>query len=283
MTYLTQDGSVQDSRPADLYEFTNTLGIVTRRTSYQRDIVFGGNTYAATARLKRGMAVIASGIDVPELIVELPMTDPLVEAYVGVGVVPQGWTIKITRLQRITGDTEPVFFGFVRNCDLSSKRIAAFHVSQLLEDSPETPIPNVVLGFNCQHTFMDTNCGVSRVANTIATTIVTVVGRSLVLASVAPFGTTEAAFGELKHLISGERRTIVEQNGTSIDLDYPLPSLGPTAAAALQAVEITRGCDQLVKTCRDRYNNVPNFGAHPNRPGGLRLWPKFMQHLKGVG
>lgn len=284
MTYFADDSGVATSRPVELYEFVNTLGTIVRRTSHQVDVVHGGNTHAATAGLKRGLSTIANGIDAPEMMVELPMVDPLVDAYAGVGVVPQGWTIRITRLQRTSVETEPVFFGYVRSIDLSSDLVAAFRVTQLLDDSPDTPIPNVILSGLCNHTLYDSLCKALRVLHTISPTIVSIDPdnpRIIVVDSVGGFGSDAVRFGDCVHVVSGEKRSVTDHSGTTLTLDVPLPNAGPLAAAPGHVLDVFKGCDRLPTTCRDDFANIINFGGHPNRPHRARWWLDDMRKLIG--
>jgi uncharacterized phage protein (TIGR02218 family) len=280
-TYLEDDSGIETSRPVELYEFTNALGTVTRRTSFPRDFVFDGNTYFATAGLKRGHFAIVSGNDVPEMTVELPMGDALVEAYAGVGVPPQKWLVRILRVQRTSGESEQVWRGYVRDCDLSSKRVAVLSVAATTTDSLDTPIPNIILSKLCNHVLYNKRCKVDRNAFKVEPLILAIDpdGRTLTVSSVGTFGTTDARFGDSRHPTSGEWRSIVEQNGTTIVLDVPLPSAGPLAAAVGQTIELYRGCDRTIPTCRDVFDNVVNFVGAPHLVTKTRSWPEAMDLL----
>lgn len=261
MTYLTQDGSVQASRPVELYAITNTLGVVTRYTSHQVDFTFDGFTWTAKPGLKRGQFAIMSSADVPEMTVEMPVSDSVVAAYCGVGVPPQRWTVAITSVQADTGDSKPIHQGYVSECAMSG-HVAVFRVAQLTGDALEQPIPSLLASRLCPHVLYDAQCGVDRNANDVATTITIDTGntRLLTVASIGAFGAHDFILGELLHAASGERRTIVGHDTLDIEIDVPLP----TTAANGDSVTIFRGCARTVEECRVKFNNVLNFGGAPH-------------------
>jgi hypothetical protein len=242
VTFFADDSGVATSKPVDLYEFTNTLGTVTRRTNFARDFVFGGQTYFATADLERGQFAIVGGFDVPEMTVQMPMSDPLVDAYAGVGTPPQKWRVTITRVQRTSMQGEQVFSGYVRACDLSSKRVAVFTIADTLDAGPETPLPNVIMSPICNHVLYDSLCKILRVGNSISPTFTIASDfRTLTISSLGAFTSTDLKFGDAFHPVSGERRSIVLHNNLTVVLDVPLQNAGALAAANGQKIQLFRG------------------------------------------
>lgn len=263
-TFLIDDSGSATSRPVELYAITNTLGVTTRYTSYHRDFVFGGNTYVAIAAVKRGQFAILSSQGKPEMTLELPRTDPVVAAFCGVGIAPQRWQVAMTRVQQTSGGSEKIFAGYVSECTLGANA-AVFRIVQVDGDGLDQPIPKVELSKACQHVLYDPLCGVSRVGNQVTATITIDVtdNKKLTVSTIGAFTSNDAIFGDLIHLASGEKRSIVGQIGTLLFIDVPLP----TTAANGDTVSFYRGCD-LFTDCKLKFNNQPNHGGHPHNIAG---------------
>lgn len=257
MTFDTDEQSIQDSRPVEIYDFeffTQTM----RRTSYMRDFSFGGNTYIAVP-VRRSAVAVMSSQDIPEMTVELAMDDDVVAAYAGVGIPPQKCKVTIRRVQQTSGVARQLWSGYVSYCT-HKKMTAVLRVASAFDDPLRCELPAVVVSRNCNHVLYDAQCRLTRASFAQAATVNTFSGRDLTLSTVGgnPDGTYD--FGELIHTASGERRTIITQVGTLVTLDLVLPN----TFDAGDAVTIFQGCDKTVLTCRTKFNNVGNFGGHPH-------------------
>jgi uncharacterized phage protein (TIGR02218 family) len=285
VTYLADDSGIATSKPVEIYEFTDTKLRVDYRTSYQRDFVFGGHTYLATPGIKRGATPITGGADQKEATCELAMTDEIVSAYCGAGVPPQNWQLKIIRVQRTSNASEQVFSGPIRSCDLSGSletgRIAVFTATWATDSGQELPVPNVIISKLCNHVLYDAQCQISRIGNSISPTISNISGRVITISSLGAFTASDLKFGEILHATSGERRSIVSISGLDVTLDVRLPTGGRYPAANGQAMQLFKGCDRTAQTCRDKFNNIGNFGGHNQRSDGNTFWPDLLTKLKG--
>ena len=67
------------------------------------------------------------------------------------------------------------------------------------------------------------------------------------------------AFGELEW--DYKKRMIAEHKGTKIKIRYPI-----TDIASGQTVLVYPGCQGNIDICKNRFNNVINFGGHPYIP-----------------
>lgn len=257
MSYDTDERSIELSEPIEIYEFVfPTLTLY--RTSYLRDFVYDGNTYVATP-MRRGQLAVVSSQDIPEMTVEMIITDTVVARYSGVGIPPQKCRVTIRRVQQSSGEARQVWSGYVSYCTHKGKT-ATFKVANAYDDPLRTEVPAVVVSRNCNHVLYDQQCRLIKSAFELSTTVVSFTGRTLTLASVGGNPTGTYDFGLLFHTVSGEWRTIIVQTGTVVELDTVLP----TSLAATNAVKIYVGCDKTVATCRTKFNNVGNFGGHPH-------------------
>ena len=96
----------------------------------------------------------------------------------------------------------------------------------------------------------------SRAAFSLASTIVSVSGVTVVLAST--FSADAGTVGTITHVASSQWRTVLLQSGTTLTLNVAL-----VGVQAGDSVTIAQGCDHTVTTCKAKFNNVANFGGHP--------------------
>lgn len=288
MTFKMDDSSVEDSRPVEVFTFTSQRlvdPVIARSTSYHRDVSFGGDVYTARP-IRRGGAEISNvnGQQSQSMTVEVEMSDPVAQFYLGNGVPPQNLEVHIRRIQLTSGGDERVALGHISECSVSG-RTAVFSIDPPLSVDLATPCPSWQVSRRCQRTLYDTGCGEQRALNEVPTTISTLFdGTSMHVASMTNgFGTIPEShflFGELLHKPSGERRTIVAANPTRfIRLDVTLP----LTAQVGDDITITKGCTKSVEWCRDKFNNVVNFGGNPHIRSTRFFWdhPSLMKVRSG--
>jgi len=271
VTFVSDDRSVEGSRPVELYVFTSQRAspneVVARSTSYHRDVVFGGFTFTART-IRRGAApIINVSTDMPEMTVEVDLRDPAAQFWFTLGSPPQKFTCRIQRIQQTSGTAQDVFQGTISECR-AHDRTATFTITQQLDDPLATTLPGWQVSKRCQHTLFDTGCGIDRDLSDIPTTI-SAIGdfKTLTVASVGGYDEAEFVYGELLHVPSGERRNIRVGAATrTLTLDVRLPS----TAANADAILIWRGCDKKATTCRDRYSNIVRFGGCNQLPRSRR-------------
>jgi uncharacterized phage protein (TIGR02218 family) len=259
MSFDDDERSVQDSRPVELY--TVTFGAdVFRRTTYHRDLVVSGQTYLALP-VRRGLDQVSGGMDVVEHSLELPINDAIIPRYAGLGVVPQKVDVTCTRLQLRSGTTRQMWTGRVSYLTFRGKT-AVFKIAQMNDDPLAVEIPNAIVSRHCNNVFGDTICQVDKSANAVLTSLTAdPSGLFLNVASVGGYPDGSFNFGELIHIDSGnERRTIVSQVGTLVEIDVVLPN----TAGSGDSVRIIRGCDKSIDTCRVKYANQINFIGMPH-------------------
>jgi hypothetical protein len=103
MTYASQETSVQDGAPAELYEFT--LGAdVYRYTSHDADVVRGGHTYTA-APIARPDIALTSEMERGTLNLTCSRTLPLLENFL---YSPPEEVVLFTLYRQHAGDAESI-------------------------------------------------------------------------------------------------------------------------------------------------------------------------------
>lgn len=262
VTFDTDEKSIQASQPIELFTFTLAGSVIGAYTSYSRDVVYSGTTYKAKQVRRDSIQIASADGDVPALLVEVAVNDPVVQAFIGVGVPPQNLQVTVVRLQQLSGATEQQWSGYVTQCSVRA-RTASLTVTALTDTTISTQIPKVVVARFCNHVLYDQFCTVSRASFLYTTTIASLTGTSLTVPSI--FGHPDQFFryGEVQHVVTKERRTITSQVGTLLMLDVAFPTT-VSGAGADPNLQMFVGCDHAVNTCVSKFNNVVNFGGHPH-------------------
>jgi uncharacterized phage protein (TIGR02218 family) len=145
-------------------------------------------------------------------------------------------------------------------------------VPSITDDAMKVRLPTVRAQRLCNHVLYDTQCRVDRSSFQFTTTIVSQSGATLVLSSAAGKPNQWATFGEVVLAATGERRNVLSQIGTTFTI-----SLSFVGLVGGDTVTVFAGCNHNLFTCRDKFNNVINFGGMPHLnstsnpwvPGGL--------------
>lgn len=268
-TYNLDESSPQDNRPVELYDFVFAPGSsgTQRVTSYTHDFVFNGLLYSKRVIKRGSLAVVNSQNNVPEMTITMPVNDPIVQAYIGVGVAPQRTKVTITRFQQASQTSQQIWAGYIASCTVTH-RDATFRIASLADDGFRIPIPSVVMSKLCNHVLYDAMCTVSRSGNASITTITSISPdrRTITVASLNSFiGEIESFYyGEFVHFGTTERRTIIPQLVAASPFTVALDVALPTTVFVGDACIIYRGCNHSVATCQTKFQNVDNFGGHPH-------------------
>jgi uncharacterized phage protein (TIGR02218 family) len=259
MTYLEDEMSAHDGQPIELYEFYSN-STTYRFTSHVESVEFSGHTFNAIP-ITRGSLEGGTQEDSPTIEIRMPYTERIVKDF-AYGVSPNSLQLIIYRLHTATGQPIEYWRGEVAAISVSG-RVAKFRVPSVLAGKMKSSVPGTFYQSQCNHCLYSSRCGISSEAYKLRTTVLNISsnGASLVLASSGGASQNWFKAGEIIRASDGERRMVVYQSGASIDLNYPFPNIkiGDT-------VNIYAGCDHTVGDCRDKFNNIINFGGHPFIP-----------------
>jgi uncharacterized phage protein (TIGR02218 family) len=254
--------STQDGAPAELYTFV-TPTITHRLTSFENDVVFGGQTYTAVPLARSTINVVDVATDQTEAVIELPASHTLAQTYAN-GIPVRQVEVTIVRYHPVWAVSLQIWNGFASGLSFKDDT-AAFRVPSGTADALETDVPSVIAQRLCNHILYDDMCQIARASFQVNTTInsISTDGRTITVNSVGAFTVDKLVHGEMLHNTSTERRTITVQNGSSLSIqcEYPrgVVSIG-------DAVTLFAGCDHTLDTCKAKFNNVLNFGGHPQLP-----------------
>lgn len=264
--FLTLEASIQSSSPREFYQIVQSSAVTYYVASGTRDIVYNGNTYVAspTARTEIGISSITNEA---QLTIALPLSHPLSQRYPAQGSPPRVITVTIYR-QQPGGFVEQVAVGKITSMGIE-KHLAKFLIESLIARLSRRQLPTVSASRSCQHVLFDNNCRAVRNLFTLGVTggiiptltVLSFDGRTVVISSIGGQADHWAQGGELVHLPTGERMTILEQVGTTITMQTPIPDL-----TTGDAVSVSAGCAHDILTCRIKFSNQINFGGFPQLP-----------------
>lgn len=259
MTYDTRERSVQDGAPVELYEFA--VGpVVSRYTSADANITVLSQAYTS-ATLQRTQ-IETSGERARNTIRITTARDfPIAELF---RVTPPTEIIAVTLKRVHRGDADPavIWMGRVLNCEWSGS-VATLNCEPV-STSMRRPGLRRKYGRQCAHVLYSQGagqCGVNRATHSTQTTVSSISGLQLQVASLAskpyPGGFVEwaPAGGSI------ERRFITGAAGTTLTLSQAFQGIAVGAT-----VTVSPGCDHTTATCASVYNNLANYGGFPFVP-----------------
>lgn len=256
MTFDNDERSISGSRPIDLFTIVTPLSTF-NLTSHIQDVEVGDVSYTAIP-MSRGPLQVAQDLTGREVIVYLPITHPLIQRYASTGIPEREVVVTIYRLQSTSGEVEQIGQGFGTGISIDG-HVAMMRVPSITDDAFKVHLPMVKAGLMCPHLLYDARCQISRSDFEVIAFIVTIVGTTVVVSSMAgePSGFASPA-GEILHIGTGERRQVVSQIGTTLTLTVPFIGVVPG-----DTVLIFASCDHSITDCHNKFNNVVNFGGMP--------------------
>jgi len=125
--------------------------------------------------------------------------------------------------------------------------------------------PRMNWGTLCNHEFTDVKCTVAAATFSILTTPVSAVasnGLDITIPGIltSPLPADQTYRGGKLAITANpiDARLIVAQVGAVVTIQYGFRELPPTTN-----VNVLQGCDHRLRTCKDKFNNLPNFGGTP--------------------
>lgn len=259
--YDDKELSTSEGSPYELYEFIGSY----RSYFYTTDSIphlFAANMYHPAVGLSR--SDIKAGTheeDNVDLTVKLPVTDQLSKDY-AFQITPPKLELTVYRFHR--GATTPVTYwkGKVAAIVVQDN-VASLRIPSKFGTILQGNLPTAYVQPPCNHTLFGPLCGVSRVSNAVDTTVLTVVGDVVTVATVGAFPAGWFVGGEIVMAARNERRMIIGQASNALTVTYPFSRLLPG-----EAVQLASGCDHSrgPNGCA-KYANLPRYGGDPYVPG----------------
>ena len=231
-------------------------------TSSDRTQVYAGKTYTprtvSRSSFDRNDEAGSSTIQV-RLDRNLDVTSQFVD-----GSTPTPVSITIFRRHRTDDETIVLFRGVVANAVIVGEEVILTCVSPLSAD--EKAVPRELIMRTCPHVLYGPRCSLDPTSYYIQGTLDYASGNEYRFDLGAPFEYEDGEFtaGVLMKDSTGQRGFIQKSTYTS---DHRIWLLQPMAGLGVgDDVTVWYGCDRKHSTCRDKFDNIPNFGGFPLHP-----------------
>jgi uncharacterized phage protein (TIGR02218 family) len=271
MSYDNFELSQFEGSPIELYTFySDSFTTPYTYTSYDEDIEYNGNTYLAIP-IKRSQPELSQEYEAQSLSIDVHRDNPLAKLW-AVGIPPRIVWVKIERYHSDDSASETVVFWQGRVRGVAWRNNIATIDCYPLNTAFDKNGLKMWYGAPCQYMLYDTNtCKVPAVNFKLSATITQINGYTLTSpqfatlpgGGAAPAGWWIGGFvstsdGSLRYVIdhSGGGGTIVT---LAVAFDSPSIAVGDT-------VDIFAGCDRKYTTCKNKFNNLTNYGGWPFVP-----------------
>lgn len=264
--FLDDESSIQGARPVELYAITQSAAVLYLIASGTRDVVYSANTYVASPAARTEVTTNTTTND-GQLTLALPLSHPFAQRWTAQGSPPTQPRIVISR-QETNGSIEPIKTGVIVSMSIEG-HLAKFLIQAPLARLLTRRLPVLNADSLCEHVLYDRNCradpnlfSLGVAGSAVPTlTITGFDGRLVTVNSIGGMPAHWAQLGVLIHLTTLERMTILDQDGTIITMQAPLPGIAVNDQIVIQA-----GCAKDILTCRNKFANQVNFSGFPQLP-----------------
>ena len=248
MSYETDEQSVEGSLPIELYTMVAD-GVTLRFTPKKGGYTFESNTYVQAAVARRGIGREAGPGNISAL--EVNIERGLIDDY-AFGVPPNTWTLEIRRVQQ--SGSQLIWQGSIHNTALQQDGSLLLRSAAITDDQLKRLVPGHIVSRLCPHVLYGPVCRVVRTSFDTITTVSAIAG--LVITVAATGGA--APYHDLGEMwFGGQKRMIVKQVGSTLEIEYPFETLAVT-----NTVTIYAGCTRRInQDCDTKFSNRNNFGG----------------------
>lgn len=250
--------SVASSAPVEGYKFIGSFKTYLY-TSADKAQVINGETYLPIAVKRSNIKAGTQEDDNLTLDLDIPFDIDVVRDY-AYSETPPKLTMQVYRQQQDDTFAWSLFWtGLVRGFNVSG-RTAKVQVPSIFSLALQGSVPNVYFQSPCNHVLYDARCGQLRSAHRYDA-VIQAVAKTLITLVSEPAAEHILAAGEIVNLRNGERRLVLDNVGSEVSIGYPFVDLRPG-----DGVELVKGCDHSLATCKAKFDNVINFGGFPYIP-----------------
>lgn len=247
-------------RPVELYLFERK-GVCWPYTSGDMPHTFQGLTYTpqtiSRGSFERDEETASSRLQV-RLDRGLKVTGQFID-----GSTPSPVKLTIYRKHRNDPDFIVLFRGRVSNAELEGDEVTLDCQSPLGSD--EKSIPRHIIMRTCPHVLYGPRCALDRRDHEHAGTIFSILGNAVRVDGIAESSTDFFTAGVIVHQPTGFRAFIQDHFFDNYQ-HLKLLQSPPSDWAPSDPVLLYAGCDRKHTTCRDKFDNIPNFGGFPLHP-----------------
>lgn len=254
MSFLVRETSWHLGIPIELFTFEWGSN-VKRYCSGGRDVTVGGVVYES-AYIARDDFELTNDTIKSDLTVHVPRDNYVALQYIG---WPPDDVVKLTLSCVHKGDSEiqTVWIGRIIAHQLSKDQ-ATFTCESIYTALKRRGL-RAQYSQLCRHMLYDSWCGVDKASFTETYSGAETQGVNVVCGSLASKSNGYWAGGICTNGTSGEVRFIIEHWQNVIRLQYPFKT-----SLSSGDITVSPGCDHLINTCVDKFDNRLNFGGFPH-------------------
>ena len=259
MTFGTRESSEYLGEPIELYTFVRQ-GNVWRYTSADEDKDVGGHIYTALP-ISRNNIEQTQEMSRSNLTVNLTKNAPFLLQFRG---SPPTSVISLTvqRYHDGLADYITMWIGRVINVKFTEREAEVR--CEPAYTSLRRPVLRMRYQTSCPHVLYGQSCRVNRSNHFITGNLLTNGGTLIQVGECAGFADRYFAGGYIdwENLGDTQRRFILSHTGAQLEINLPFAGILGGASMVVYP-----GCDHLMGTCNDKFNNVENYGGQPFYPG----------------
>jgi uncharacterized phage protein (TIGR02218 family) len=244
------------SRPAELYEFrySDNPADIILFTSADHDITIGTDTYTSIAIERDSFSDDGNPDDGNTLKLSLPRINPLADLY-RIQPPEKTVTVKIRAVQLDDPAQQRLSIWSGRVVAVSWEHPTSEVACERIATSLKRTGVRARYQRHCRHCHYGPGCGLDRATYEVPDVVSAVSNRTL-LTLPAATGHADGYFNGGILAIGGVMRLIIQHTGDQVKINRPIVGLD-----AGTAVSLYPGCDRSAATCKDKFNNVENYGG----------------------
>lgn len=262
MTYETLESSVQDGNVE--YRFLFALGAVEYRYTTAQDTIAIADSNATTwvpAPITAGDVEQTGEMSKDDVEISLPRDNLFAVNFLG-GVPEQVASVTIFRGHSDDGEFVTHWKGRVAGIDIGIDTIK-FNCENIFT-SMRRPGLRARYQKACRHALYQRGCTLDEATYAEAKTAIAASGFSLTVDNLVDSNHEDGYYvGGMVEDADGFFRFITSQSGDVLTLIRPLQSLLDTVDSTGVAVTVYPGCDKSRVTCKNKFDNLDNFGGFP--------------------
>lgn len=251
MAYLNLDTSVQQAKPVYLYKFSNNLGDFFY-TSTDLAIVFEGDEYLPET-IAHSEVQSSGDITKDSIGLDFPIANEMARALL-VGDVDSPTTMTIFRKL----DEFFVVFWKGRVSTASANSGTINLTCESVFTSMRRPGLRGRYQRTCRHNLYSVGCNVDPMDFAVSGSITNIAGLTFTIDEASAFASGYFVGGYLEYGLI--RRFISSHYGNQISLIAPISNYEISLPIA---VTLYPGCDKVRSTCKNKFDNLNNFGGFP--------------------
>ncbi|MBK5072579.1 phage BR0599 family protein [Budviciaceae bacterium CWB-B4] len=261
MSWNEFENSIADGQPVEFYEFSRDNTLFYRFTNADRDMSFNGRLWTATAIQCPGIS-IGSG---DGLEITVPASNPVALMFRG---APPSGTVSI-RIYRQHASDPSGQFRIVWVGTVNEVKREATDRAKLVTNSVASTFSRNGLRLtwsrSCPYSLYDHNCKVNKAQFAVSgLTIQALDGANIAVTLPGTIPDGWFSGGILEWTTDGltERRGLKAQSGNVLGVFG-----GTSGLITGQSITLYPGCDRVMNTCSNKFNNHLNYGGCPQMPG----------------